>query len=73
MYNAKPTSVGYIANTFLPRCRNKAFSVDMLVYMIFRGFCKLDDMPGDVRKKVRAEMNKRYDYCNANNISSFPF
>ena len=71
MYDMKPTSVEDIPNTFAPNIGNMMFSVNSLIFLTFKGFCKLESMPEDIRKKVRAEMDKRYEYCKANNISKF--
>ena len=50
-----------IPNTFLPRCRNKKLSINALITFIRFGFCKIDDLPPEIKKPVLDEIKKRYD------------
>ena len=45
-------SIANIENTFLPRCRNKKLSINALISFIKFGFCKIDDLPPEVKKSV---------------------
>ncbi len=66
------TAVEDIPNTFLPRCRNKVLSINALIYALMKNFYKEEDLPADIRVKVRAEMNRRWDYVKKNNLKQFP-
>ena len=53
------TSISNIDNTFLPRCRSKKLSIDGLTAFVLHGFCKIDDLPPEIKKPVMDEIKKR--------------
>jgi len=53
------TSIENIENTFLPRARNKKFSINGLVALILNGFCTIDDLPPQVKKPVLEVMQNK--------------
>lgn len=61
-----------IPNTFLPRCRNKTFSINGLVYLLVKSFYKEEELPEEIRVKVRAEINRRWAWCEKNGTHTFP-
>jgi len=46
------TKIVNIKNTFLPNFRNKFFSISGLITILSHGFCPIDAIPEDVRKKI---------------------
>ena len=53
------SKIANIKNTFMPNCINKWLSVNGVIYLLQRGFCKFDDLPKDVKEKVNIILEQR--------------